>query len=100
MSALPTMSDERRWADAAEVHEIALRYDARRPCLYCTVAIQDHPGELTVLLNDRDPDRPSVFGAKVCARRWLDRVPWRPEFRPVTTREWVVGTALYGGERR
>lgn len=91
------MSDERRWADAATVHEIAARLDPKRPCQFCGVTLHDHPGVLTVITNERDPDRPSVFGDKICAIRWERREPWQPSFRPVTTREWVVGTATSGG---
>jgi hypothetical protein len=91
-----TMTD-RRWADATEVHLIAARLDMKRPCQFCGVALYDHPGVLTVLLNDVDPDCPSVFGASVCAQRWVDRTPWQPSFRPIAGRDWAIGAATYTG---
>jgi hypothetical protein len=96
-AAFPARADDIAW-DAALVHKIAARLDMRRPCMYCGVAFYQHPGELTVVPDEHDPETPAVFGSRDCARRWVDRVPWQPSFRPVSAGEWElsVGVGTYG----
>lgn len=84
-----------RWADPATVHAIAAIVDPKRPCMFCGVAFHDHPGVLTVIPDEVDPETPALLGSEDCARRWINREPAPPRFRPVA---FAAGVATYGRE--